>query len=278
MMLDKGNPAKANFSAGLPKPRDSNLRGCRIDASAAPLRNLRMEYTGKVEYADERKMRTHNTRIYRSLHWPIWIWVFFLAPGPLTFSLFAHGFSVGNSVWLGLVLLGTGIALVRGKVPGGEPGPYILRFDEDRPNPLYRKVCYSFAWNAVLSYALLNLAGLAIAAAGYGWRMKQIYYYAYLPLAAVILLFGALGKLPRVGPSTRNEGTERRYFYGSVWAVTAAQPLLLVLWKLLPQTEAANWVKLGAFVGALLLMGGFAWRGLLPRTRPILPGECMVAD
>ena len=39
-----------------------------------------MEYTGKVEYAQERKMRTRNTRIYRSLHWPIWIWVFFLAP------------------------------------------------------------------------------------------------------------------------------------------------------------------------------------------------------
>src|SRR5438034_7383788 len=26
---------------------------------------------------------------YRLAHWPIWIWVFFLAPGPLTFQLFA---------------------------------------------------------------------------------------------------------------------------------------------------------------------------------------------
>jgi hypothetical protein len=237
-----------------------------------------MEYKGKVEYAQERKMRTRNTRLYRSLHWPLWIFVFFLAPGPLTFSLFAHGFSLGNSLWLGLVLVGTGIALVRGKVPGGEPGPYILRFDEDRPNPLYRKVCYSFAWTAVLSYALLNLAGLAIAAATGVWRMKQIYYYAYLPLAAVILLLGALGKLPRVGPSTRGEGTERRYFYGSVWAVTAAQTVLLVLWKTLPQTQATSQIKLGVYVGALALMGWIASRGLLPRTRPILPGESMVAD
>ena len=237
-----------------------------------------MEYKGKVEYAQERKMRTRNTRIYRSLHWPIWIFVFFLAPGPLTFTLFAHGFSLGNSLWLGSVLVGTGIAALRGRLPGAEPGPYILRFDEDKPNPLYRRVCYTFAWTAALSYALLNLSGLLIAAVTGVWRMKQIYDYAYLPLAAVILLLGALGKLPRVESSTRKEGTHRRYFYGTVWAVTAAQTVLLVLWKLLPQTGATSWVKLGAFVGMLALMGWFAYRGMLPRTRPILPGEDMVAD
>jgi hypothetical protein len=237
-----------------------------------------MEYKGKVEYAQERKMRTRNTRIYRMAHWPIWIWVFFLAPGPLTFSLFAHGFSWGNSVWLGLVLAATGVAAARGRLPGAEPGPYILRFDEDKPNPLYRRVCYTFAWNALLNYALLNLAGLVIAAVTGVWRMKQIYLYAYAPLCATILMFGMMGRLPRVEPSTKCEGTHRRYFYGSVWAVTAAQTLLLVLWKLLPQTGATSWVKLGAFVGALAFVGWLASRGLLPRTRPILPGECMVAD
>jgi hypothetical protein len=237
-----------------------------------------MGYKGKVEYAEEREIRARNTRIYRSAHWPIWIFVFFLAPGPLTFKMFAHEFNWWNWAWLALVLAGTGIALVRGKLPGGEPGPYILRFDEDKPNPLYRRVCYSFAWNAVLSYALLNLAGLTYAAVTGVWQMKQIYNYAYLPLAAVILLLGALGKLPRVEPSTQKEGTHRRYFYGSVWSVTAAQTLLLILWKLLPQTQTTSWIKLGAFAGALMLMGGIASRGLLPRTRPILPGEVMVAD
>jgi hypothetical protein len=59
-----------------------------------------MRYSGKVEYADARKMRQRNKGYYRVLHWPIWIWVFFLAPGPLTFSLFAHGFSWANSAWL----------------------------------------------------------------------------------------------------------------------------------------------------------------------------------
>jgi len=84
--------------------------------------------------------------------------------------------------------------------------------------------------------------------------------------------------LPRVGTSTKGEGTERRYFYGSVWAVTVAQALLLAVWKILPPTRTASLVKLCVFAGALLLMGLAAYRGALPRTRPIVPGEWMVAD
>jgi hypothetical protein len=237
-----------------------------------------MPYTGKMDYVPARGMRKRNTRLYRLAHWPIWIWVFFLAPGPLTFTLFARGFSLGNLWWLLAVLAGTGAAGLRGRLPGVEPQPYILRFDEDKPNPLYRRVCYTFAWNAVLSFALLNLGGLLIAAAAGSWYMKQIYYYAYLPLAAVILLVGAAGALPRVGSSTRNEGTERRYFYGSVWAVTVAQTLLLVLWQVLPHTRPANVAKLTVYVAGLVLTGLAAYRGMLPRTRPILPGELMIAD
>lgn len=237
-----------------------------------------MRYTGKVEYAQTRKMRERNTRLYRLAHWPIWIWVFFLAPGPLTFTLFASGFTRNNLLWLMLVLAGTGVAGLRGRLPGVEPGPYILRFDEDKPNPLYRRVCYTFAWNAVLSFALLNLSGLVIAALTGVWTMKQIYHDAYLPVCGAILLLGAAGLLPRVGPSTKGEGTERRFFYGSVWAVTVAQTLLLALWKTLPETRTASLIKLGAFTGSLLLMGLAAYRGLLPRTRPILPGERVIAD
>ncbi len=235
-----------------------------------------MQYSGKVEYAHQRKMRERNKPYYRLAHWPIWIWVFFLLPGPLTFSLFAHGFSRGNSIWLAIVLLGTGIAGLSAQLPGVEPRPYILRFDEDRPNPTYRKVCYTFAWNAVLSFALLNLSGLVIAAVTGKWYLKQIYRDAYFPLCAAILLLGAAGQLPRVGRSTKGEGTERRYFYGSVWAVTTAQTLLLVLWKALPETRTGSLVKLIVFAGALALMGTLASRGVLPRTRPILPGEVIV--
>ena len=237
-----------------------------------------MRYSGKIEYAHERKMRERNTKLYRLAHWPLWIWVFFLAPGPLTFSLFAHGFSIGNALWLAAVLAGTGIAAIYGQLPGAEPSPYILRFDEDKPNPLYRRVCYTFAWNAVLNFALLNLAGLIVAVATDKWYLQQIYTYAYAPLCILILLLGAFGALPRVGISTKGEGTERRYFYGSVWAATAGEPVLLIFWKALPHTHTADIIKLSIYVFVLLLMALAANRGMLLRTRPIVPGELMVAD
>jgi hypothetical protein len=50
-----------------------------------------------------------------------------------------------------------------------------------------------------------------------------------------------------------------------------------LLWKTLPPTLIAAMVKLAVFVGAHLLIAPAACRGLLPRTRPILPGETMAA-
>lgn len=224
------------------------------------------------------RYRERNKTIYRIAHWPIWIWVFFLAPGPLTFDLFEHGPSARNMAWLLCVMVGTGIAGLFGQLPGVEPRPYILRFTEDKPNPLYRRICYTFAWSDVITFASLNLAGLAIAAVTGVWYLKQIYTYAYFPAYLTILALGAAGILPRVRASTKGEGTERRYFYGSVWAVTLAQTLLMLLWKLLPRTHAADFIKLAAYVIALVLLGLSAQAGLLPRTRPIVPGELMVAD
>src|SRR3984885_4901336 len=232
----------------------------------------------RYEYAGQRRMRERNKKMYRVAHWPIWIWVFFLAPGPLTFDLFEHGPSARNIAWLLFVMAGTGVAGFFGQLPGVEPRPYILRFTEDKPNPLYRRICYTFAWSDVITFASLNLAGLVIAAVTGVWYLKQIYTYAYFPVYLAILALGAAGILPRVRSSTKGEGTERRYFYGSVWAVTLAQAMLMLLWKLLPKTHAADLVKLAAYVIALASIGFAARAGLLPRTRPILPGEFMVAD
>ena len=231
-----------------------------------------------VEFDSERQIRHRNKLYYRFNHWPIWIFVFFIAPGPLTFDLFESGFDRRLLTWLGVVLAGTALAGLRGRLPGCEPAPYIIRFTEDRPNPLYRRICYTTAWGEVVAFAVLNTAGLAYAAATGEWRLRQMYEAAYFPIAGTVWALGAFGLLPRVKPSTRGEGHERRYFYGSVWAVTIAQPILWLLWKLMPVSPAADAAKLLVFVGVLAAVGWMARLGLLPRTRPIVPGELAVSD
>jgi hypothetical protein len=235
-------------------------------------------YGVKLELASARKIRDRNKVSYRFAHWPIWIWVFFLAPGPLTFQLFADGFNARMAAWFGAVLVGTGVAGLRGRLPGVEPRPYIIRFTEDKPNPLYRRVCYTFAWSALITYAVLNAAGLIGSIVTGQWRLRQIYDVAYFPMAIGILALGAAGWLPRVKASTKGEGHERRYFYGSVWAVCFAQPVLGVLWVALPRGRAGDVVKLVVFVGILVMTGLYSRRGLLPRTRRIVPGELAVSD
>ena len=231
-----------------------------------------------IERDTDRKIRHRNKLYYRFNHWPIWILVFFIAPGPLTFDLFERGVDSRMLAWLGFVLVATGIAGVRGRLPGCEPAPYIIRFTEDRPNPLYRRVCYTMAWGEVVAFAALNIAGLAYASLTGEWRLKQMYEVAYFQIAGTFWVLGTLGQLPRVKRSTKGEGHERRYFYGSVWAVAVAQPVLWLLWKILPQTTVADATKLVVFVAILAFIGNLARLGVLPRTRPIVPGELAVSD
>jgi hypothetical protein len=230
------------------------------------------------ELAEIGRIRDHNTIWYRLAHWPIWIWVFFITPGPLTFDLFERGFDSRMALWLGTVLVATGIAGVRGKLPGVEPAPYIIRFTEDKPNPLYRRICYTFAWSAVVTFALLNVSGLLWAIVTGEWRLKQIYQLAYFPIAGTMWLLGAAGRLPRVKASTKHEGHERRFFYGSVWAVCIAQPVLWQMWLWLPHTRIADALKLAVFLGICAWVAWLSSRGALPRTRKVRPGELAVSD
>jgi hypothetical protein len=105
-----------------------------------------------------------------------------------------------------------------------------------------------------------------------------MYALAYFPIAGTMWLLGALGRLPRVKASTQGEGHERRYFYGSVWAVAIAHPILWLLWKVVPETHTGDAIKLIVFVGVLAFVGHLSRLGLLPRTRPIVPGELAVSD
>ena len=231
-----------------------------------------------VEHASDRKIRSRNKPSYRCAHWPRWIWVFYLVTAPLTFDLFESGFDRRMAGWLVLVLVGTGIACFRGRLPGVEPKPYIIRFTEDRPNPLYRRVCYTFAWSAVITFGVLNIAGLVVAIATGIWNLRQMYETAYFPLAVMVWGLGAFGQLPRVKLSTKGEGHERRYFYGSVWAMCIAQPGLWFLWSVVPYGQGGALFPLLVFLGILGCAGWLSYRGQLPRTRPIVPGELAVSD
>ena len=83
--------------------------------AGSPVRPAIDTHAVRIELASDRKIRTRNKLYYRVNHWPIWIFVFFIAPGPLTFDLFERGFDQRLLTWLGIVLLGTGIAGLFGK-------------------------------------------------------------------------------------------------------------------------------------------------------------------
>ncbi len=275
MACQRPRPASSGIGAGGPAIlRRQIIRLHRLRDAA----RKRSFVAIPVEYASQRRIRERNKLYYRFNHWPIWIFVFFIAPGPLTFDLFERGFDARMALWLGAVLVATAIAGLCGQLPGVEPRPYIIRFTEDRPNPLYRRICYTFAWSEVITFAILNISGLVVAIVTGRWYLKEIYRVAYFPLAGSIWLLGALGQLPRVKASTKGEGHERRYFYGSVWAVCLAQPVLWLLWKVLPRTTGADLFKLFVFVAILAFVGNLARLGRLPRTRPIVPGELAVSD
>ena len=57
-----------------------------------------------------------------------------------------------------------------------------------------------------------------------------------------------------------------------------AQPVLWFLWKALPRSTGYDILKLVVFLGILAFVGNLARLGLLPRTRPIVPGELAVSD
>lgn len=105
-----------------------------------------------------------------------------------------------------------------------------------------------------------------------------MYDTAYFPLTGTVWVLGLIGQLPRVKASTKGEGHERRYFYGTVWAMCVAQPVLWFLYEVVPAGRVGDVVKLSVFLGILAYVGWLSYRGTLPRTRPIVPGELAVSD
>ena len=111
------------------------------------------------------------------------------------------------------------------------------------------------------------------------WRLRQFYDAAYFPMAGTIWLLGAAGVLPRVRRSTKNEGHERRYFYGSVWAVCIAQPTLWLLWTVLPRGRAFDLREAARSSSASSPTSATLRAVACCRGRgPIVPGELAVSD
>ncbi len=176
--------------------------------------------------------RQKNKRYYRALHVPIWLWVFFVLPGNLTYALYLHGPDRRHAMWLAVVIAGCAWRGLRGRLPGVEPKPYITHYGVDLPNLPYRVVCYTAAWIALLVPFALNLIGLMIAAFRGRWVIAELYTYLYWPLALAVVGATVFDWTPRARRSTLNEGEEKAWFYTGIWTVVPSQVAAWGAWRL----------------------------------------------
>jgi hypothetical protein len=215
--------------------------------------------------------REKNKNYYRIFHLPIWLWVFFILPGNLTYALYLHGPNRRHAIWLAVVLAFCTWRGLLGRLPGVEPRPYVTHFGVHQPNLPYRVVCYTAAWIDILIPFTLNLIGLTIAAFSGRWLMADLYLYLYYPLALLVVLATWLDWTPRARRSTLNEGAEKAWFYVGIWTVVPSQVAIWAAWRL-GGSFGMNPITLGRFrlsvfaiVAATFFLLGLKER--LPRTR-----------
>jgi hypothetical protein len=207
--------------------------------------------------------------------WLLWTTVFSVAPGPLVFYRVKRDVTVRRAgdwpllSWLAVVVVATGIAGLRNRLPGVEATPLIVDLAADEPNPFYRRFCYTFAWAALLHSTLMNLTELVVGTLTGRGPAREVYEYGYFPLAGVIFVLGLRGVLPRAKASTRGEGVERRVFSGAAWAGGISQLALGFLSALLTRKRQTYALKLLIFVPMLSTLALCAKLGLLPRTQAV---------
>lgn len=214
--------------------------------------------------------RERNKRYYRVLHLPIWIWVFWILPGHLTFDLYTHGPDRRHWIWLAIVATVCATIGLMGKLPGVEPRPYITHWGMKQPNVVYRVVCYTAAWIDLIAPWTLNFLGLIFAVATGKWLLKDLYFYLYYPIALGVVLATIFNFMPRARETTAHEGAERAWFYVAIWTVVPSQLAAWAMWRMgsrmaLPPTELA-WLRLGSFVLVAGLFLALGMNGKLGRT------------
>jgi hypothetical protein len=214
--------------------------------------------------------REKNKGYYRILHLPIWLWVFFILPGNLTYALYLHGPDRRHGIWLAVVFVVCAWRGIAGRLPGVELQPYVTHYGVDQPNLPYRVVCYTAAWIDLLVPFTLNFLGIVLAAVTGRWLLADLYRYLYYPLALAIVLATCFNWTPRARRSTLNEGAEKAWFYVAIWTVVPTQVIAWAAWRLGGRFDLAplalNNLRLIVFVltGAFLLLFGI--RGKLPRS------------
>lgn len=176
--------------------------------------------------------RERNKTYYRVLHLPIWIWVFFVLPGHLTYALFRFGPDWRHGAWLAAVTAVCAWRGLRGRLPGVEQRPYITHYGLAQPNLQYRRVCYTAAWIDLLVPAMLNALGLLAAAISGRWMLEQLFAWYYYPFALGIVGATLLNVTPRARRTTLQEGAERAWFYVAIWTIVPAQVVAWGAWRL----------------------------------------------
>jgi hypothetical protein len=221
--------------------------------------------------------RASNKTYYRALHVPLWVWVFFILPGHLTYALYTNGPDARHGWWLAAVVL---VCLWRahaGRLPGCEFKPYVLYYGVGQPNLPYRVVCYTAAWIDLLVPFTLNAIGLVVAIVSGQWRLGDLYRWLFYPLAAAVVLATLLDFTPRARRSTLGEGAERAWFYVAVWTVVPSQLAGWAAWRLggrlgFEATPLA-WLRFTTFFAAAALLCWLGVRERIPRTERSYGGE-----
>ncbi len=214
--------------------------------------------------------RERNKTYYRVLHWPIWVWVFWILPGHLVHDLFKHGPDRRHWIWLVIVAAVTAWRGFAGRLPGCEPAPYVTHWGKHQPNLWYRVVCYTAAWIDLLVPFTLNFLGLIIASFTGAWRIDELYATLYYPLLGAIVLGTVFNLTPRARRSTINEGNERAWFYIAIWTVVPTQVVAWAAWRLIAPLGFAPVdlarIRLAVFCVIAAAFFSLGMRNLLPRT------------
>ena len=222
---------------------------------------------------------TRNKLHYRFNHWPIWIFVFFIAPGPLTFDLFERGFDArmvavaGRRCWSAPASRGCAggcRASSRRRTSSGSP-------KTNRTRSTGASVTPSRGARRSRS-RVLNITGLVVAIVTGHWYLKQIYATAYFPDRRHDLGAGLAGQAAASEAVDQRRGARAAVFLrhrlGHVHRAAGAVA------DVVRRAEDARgrFDQAGIFLGILALVGNLARLGRLPRTRPIVPGELAVSD